>query len=214
MPGRGWRVKAGQGLVQLSKQNGTRRDDVLSSHQLKKRELVPHGKRHRWLSGVLLTVTFSLGLSCGPADGGADDSSWAAIPEGSLLASPMDDFPKHFSDVGLYPDMSLRRQVSDGVIPYAPQYPLWSNGSSKQRHIFLAEGEVDTSSPRHWRFPEGTLLFKTFAFVTPTSDGEEVPVETRILRRNAEVEGEWGVRGLPVGGRCSRAIVLAQGRSG
>lgn len=63
--------------------------------------------------------------------------------------------------------------------PFAPQYPLWSDGANKRRWMFLPEGtRIDGSDPARWRFPVGTRFWKEFAF-----GGRRV--ETRLLWKTA-----------------------------
>jgi mono/diheme cytochrome c family protein len=76
----------------------------------------------------------------------------------------------------------LPRLLSDtgyraaGVLEYAPQYPLWSDGAAKRRFVLIPEGEaIDGSDPDAWRFPTGTRFWKEFSF------GERV--ETRFAEK-------------------------------
>src|SRR6185503_1868432 len=76
--------------------------------------------------------------------------------------------------------------------PFAPQYPLWTDGAVKSRWILLPEGAtIDTTDPDHWIFPVGTKLWKEFAF-----GGRKV--ETRFSWRASQTEAvfapEAGVR--------------------
>ncbi len=66
--------------------------------------------------------------------------------------------------------------------PFAPQYPLWSDGTTKRRWIHLPPGTaIDASHPDAWEFPPGTRLWKEF--------GYERPVETRFIERLPD--GAW-----------------------
>jgi hypothetical protein len=66
--------------------------------------------------------------------------------------------------------------------PFAPQYPLWTDGAAKSRWILLPEGAtIDTTDPDHWIFPVGTKLWKEFAF-----GGRKV--ETRLSWRASETD--------------------------
>ena len=80
--------------------------------------------------------------------------------------------PSRLSDTGLYgPDGAL----APGVQPFAPQYPLWTDGACKSRWIHLPDGaRIDVTDLDAWRFPVGTKLWKEFAW-----DGRKV--ETRLL---------------------------------
>ena len=88
--------------------------------------------------------------------------------------------PARLSATGLY--------RADGTVdprnrPFAPQYPLWTDGATKRRWIRLPEGAtIDVSDVDAWRFPPGTTLWKEFAW-------EGRRVETRMIRR--EMSGEW-----------------------
>jgi hypothetical protein len=87
--------------------------------------------------------------------------------------------PGLLSETGLY--------AGDGVAaidprnrPYAPQYPLWTDGAAKSRWIHLPPGTtIDAHDDGAWVFPVGTKLWKEFAF-----HGRKV--ETRLLWKTAE----------------------------
>jgi hypothetical protein len=83
--------------------------------------------------------------------------------------------PRRLSETGLYLPGSSS-EIAPENLPYAPQYPLWSDGASKRRWISLAEGtRIDASRPGEWEFPIGTRFWKEFSF------GERT--ETRYLER-------------------------------
>jgi len=89
--------------------------------------------------------------------------------------------PVHLSDTGLYSDFA-RGIVAPGVLPYVPQYPLWTDGATKRRWISLPPGtSIDASDPDAWVFPVGTKIWKEFSF------GRKV--ETRTMERAAD--GSW-----------------------
>jgi hypothetical protein len=96
-----------------------------------------------------------------------------------LLAQDTRGLPQHLGDTGLYVAGSLSKVNSD-VLPFSPQYPLWSDGAAKRRWIWLPPGaSIDASSPDAWDFPIGTRLWKEFAhggaletrFITRGDDG-------------------------------------------
>ena len=67
-------------------------------------------------------------------------------------------------------------------LPFTPQYPLWSDGTSKRRWLYLPPGNfIDASRPDAWEFPRGTRVWKEFAYGRP--------VETRYIERRAD--GSW-----------------------
>jgi len=89
--------------------------------------------------------------------------------------------PQHLGDTGLYVTGSLS-QVSPDVLPFSPQYPLWSDGAAKRRWIWLPPGtSIDASSPDAWDFPRGTKLWKQFAHGNA--------IETRYIERGSD--GAW-----------------------
>jgi hypothetical protein len=84
--------------------------------------------------------------------------------------------PALLSETGLYAAPGTA-SIDPGNLPYAPQYPLWSDGAAKSRWIYLPPGEpIDVSDLGAWVFPVGTKLWKEFAF-----GGRKV--ETRMIWR-------------------------------
>jgi hypothetical protein len=89
--------------------------------------------------------------------------------------------PARLSETGLYRDIA-RQEVAADVVPYAPQYPLWTDGAAKRRWIRLPAGSsIDASDPWAWEFPVGTRFWKEFSF------GRRV--ETRLIEKQAN--GRW-----------------------
>jgi hypothetical protein len=89
--------------------------------------------------------------------------------------------PRLLSGTGLFAPGSTI-STAPGVIPYAPQYALWSDGARKRRWLYLPPGRaIDASRPDAWRFPRGTRLWKEFAHAGR--------VETRYIERGAD--GAW-----------------------
>jgi hypothetical protein len=96
-------------------------------------------------------------------------------------AAPRTSAPATLAETGLYADASLTTVAAD-VLPFSPQYPLWTDGASKRRWIRLPEGEsIDAADVDAWRFPVGTQLWKEFAF--------ESRVETRYMELLED--GQW-----------------------
>jgi hypothetical protein len=89
------------------------------------------------------------------------------------LADPV--APPHLlSATGLYLAGRVG-EVDPRSRPFAPQYPLWTDGLSKRRWIRLPEGSaIDGRDEQSWNFPVGTKIWKEFA------RGQQ-PVETRML---------------------------------
>ena len=59
--------------------------------------------------------------------------------------------------------------------PFSPQYPLWSDGATKTRWVYLPpHTAIDAADAGEWDFPVGTRFWKEFSF-----QGRKV--ETRLL---------------------------------
>ena len=100
-----------------------------------------------------------------------------------LVEDPTGPMPTKLSDTGIFADLQ-DRLPHPKAIAYEPTLPLWSNGSAKQRFLFLPDGErIDNTRREHWEFPVGTLFVKTFHF--PQAKNRQ-PIETRIIRRLRE----------------------------
>ena len=107
--------------------------------------------------------------------GAASPSVHLAVKERSTA------LPQRLSDTGLYVAGSVTTVRADNIA-FAPQYPLWSDGTSKRRWIYLPPGTaIDASRIDAWEFPVGTRLWKEF--------GYDRRVETRFIERLAD--GSW-----------------------
>lgn len=107
-------------------------------------------------------------------------TGWTLLAAGTVLllgavagrevaasAAPADaafTLPRLLSDTGLYADPATLA-IDAANRPFAPQYPLWSDGAVKRRWVRLPEGAtIDTRDVNHWDFPVGTRFWKEFAF--------------------------------------------------
>ncbi|MBL8862354.1 MAG: hypothetical protein JNK02_10115 [Planctomycetes bacterium] len=107
-------------------------------------------------------------------------AAMVAEPAATPAARPATP-PKRLADTGLYADFATRTIAAD-VLPFTPQYPLWTDGATKARWIRLPPGSaIDASDPDVWRFPIGTKLWKEFSF--------GARVETRTMERGPD--GAW-----------------------
>jgi len=101
----------------------------------------------------------------------------ATLARAAFAAPPL---PLRLHETGLFVDGTMT--VRAEVLPFAPQYPLWSDGTTKRRWIELPAGTaIDATRPEAWEFPVGTRLWKEFSF------GRRV--ETRYIERLAD--GSW-----------------------
>ena len=84
--------------------------------------------------------------------------------------------PSLLSETGLYAGEGTT-EIDPRNRPFAPQYPLWTDGAAKKRWIRLPAGAViDATNLARWEFPVGTRFWKEFSF-----NGRKV--ETRLLWR-------------------------------
>jgi uncharacterized repeat protein (TIGR03806 family) len=99
------------------------------------------------------------------------------------------EFPRKLSQTGLFKD-TAGHIPETGLIPYSVNAELWSDGATKERFIAIpgtAKIEYETvtypqpapGSVPGWRFPNGTVLVKTFAL--ETEPGKKRRLETRLL---------------------------------
>jgi len=92
--------------------------------------------------------------------------------------------PAHLSETGLYADIATG-ELALGVAPFTPRFPLWSDGSDKQRWLLLPDGaQIDTSNMDEWSFPEGTKVWKQFSLAG-------VRIETRLLEKRGPTDADW-----------------------
>jgi hypothetical protein len=99
----------------------------------------------------------------------------ALVVARAAAPAPAAAAPERLADTGLYADLAAGT-IAKGVLPFSPQYPLWTDGAAKRRWIRLPPGAaIDARDAGAWRFPVGTKLWKEFAF------GRRV--ETRYMER-------------------------------
>lgn len=82
--------------------------------------------------------------------------------------------PERLSLTGLY-DPARPGAIAAANRPFSPQYPLWTDGLTKRRWVYLPERRaIDARDPVNWDFPTGTRFWKEF------SKGDR-KIETRFL---------------------------------
>ena len=102
---------------------------------------------------------------------------------------PTAPFPRKLSETGLF-SSTKDLTPAPGLIPYSVNAELWSDGASKERYIAIpgdAKIEYETmtypqpapGSLPGWRFPNGTVLVKSFSL--ETEPGKSRRLETRLL---------------------------------
>jgi uncharacterized repeat protein (TIGR03806 family) len=101
-------------------------------------------------------------------------------------------FPRKLSETGLFASVK-DHQPAPGLIPYSVNSALWSDGAHKERFLALpgdSKIELDSiiypqpapGSTPGWRFPDGTVVVKTFSLETePGNPSSRRRIETRLL---------------------------------
>jgi cytochrome c553 len=91
-----------------------------------------------------------------------------------LCAADEPQPPLRLSETGLYAE-GQPGEVDARNRAFSPQYPLWTDGASKRRWVYLPPGAtIDAASDDTWEYPVGTRFWKEFSF-----GGRRV--ETRML---------------------------------
>jgi uncharacterized repeat protein (TIGR03806 family) len=112
----------------------------------------------------------------------------APNPQGTANA----DFPKKLSDTGLFVS-TKDHKTQPGLIPYDVNAPLWSDHLVKERYLAIpGDRKIDfdaitypqpaPGAPPGWRFPDGTVIVKTFSLETEQGNpASRRRLETRLL---------------------------------
>ncbi|MBI4584793.1 MAG: PQQ-dependent sugar dehydrogenase [Planctomycetes bacterium] len=83
-----------------------------------------------------------------------------------LVPNPEEDesrsFPRRLSETGLFAS-TVDLDPAPGVIPYSINAEMWADRAFGQRWLAVPDGRaIDPGDPLAWKFPEGTVLVKTF----------------------------------------------------
>jgi hypothetical protein len=99
----------------------------------------------------------------------------------SLMTTTPARAPQRLSATGLYVG-SQPGTIAPENRPFAPQYPLWTDGATKSRWVYLPDGAtIDATNFTAWEVPVGTKFWKEFQFA-----GRKV--ETRMIWRATRTE--------------------------
>jgi uncharacterized repeat protein (TIGR03806 family) len=113
----------------------------------------------------------------------------AAAPKGVDTSA---SFPRKLSETGLFASAKDLKPAA-GLIPYSVNAALWSDGAEKERYLALPNnGQIEFNAieypqpspgaPRGWRFPDGTVVVKTFLMeMEKGNPASKRRLETRIL---------------------------------
>ena len=109
-------------------------------------------------------------------------------------STQQNEFPQKLSETGLFTSTKDMTPAT-GLIPYSVNSPLWSDYATKERYLALpglTQIEYDAviypqpapGVPPGWRFPDGTVLVKTFSLEMETGNPESLRrLETRLLHQ-------------------------------
>jgi uncharacterized repeat protein (TIGR03806 family) len=107
-------------------------------------------------------------------------------------ADAADAFPRKLSETGLFASVKDHRPAP-GLIPYSVNAQLWSDHAVKERYLALpGNSQIEYNvveypqpapgAPRGWRFPDGTVLVKTFLLEMERGNpASRRRLETRLL---------------------------------
>ncbi len=96
--------------------------------------------------------------------------------------------PALLSDAGVFAHMPSR-EPAPGLIPYAVNAPLWSDGEGKNRWLALPDtARIHFAVDRSWGFPNGTVLVKNFFLPGAGPGGQDRIIETRLLVKRTRGE--------------------------
>lgn len=139
---------------------------------------------------VTLTVTNGSGLPYGLTSLGANPAFYK-LP-GAFDGSSFGSLPQRLSQTGVFTN-TPNMLTTPGLIPYAPNTPLWSDGAVKTRYLsvpnsgppLLPDTQIAFAPTGTWTFPAGTVFVKTFQLLTNQSDPNSLlRLETRLLVRD------------------------------
>jgi uncharacterized repeat protein (TIGR03806 family) len=101
-------------------------------------------------------------------------------------------FPRKLSETGLF-ESTKDLKPAPGLIPYSVNAQLWSDGASKERYLAIpGDGKIEYNAveypqpspgaPRGWKFPDGTVIVKTFFLDMENGNpASRKRLETRLL---------------------------------
>lgn len=103
--------------------------------------------------------------------------------------APSTEFPRTLSETGLFVSVP-EHKPQPGLIPYSVNSPLWSDNSLKERFIALpGTSQIEFTRTGPWKFPEQTVLVKTFALERELGNPQtQQRLETRLMVLQ---QGEW-----------------------
>jgi hypothetical protein len=114
----------------------------------------------------------------------ADACNKKCVDEQALPPSATE--PATLAETGLYSATAdVPPKLSPQAYVYEPRFPLWADGSGKDRYVYIpACSKIDSRDMDHWEFPVGTRFWKHFSVAGKL-------VETRMLHRYGGTPSDW-----------------------
>jgi uncharacterized repeat protein (TIGR03806 family) len=162
---------------------------------------------------IKAVVTDGSGLTGTSAPVNVTISSGSGAPYGLASRSTVQPFlnmpqlfdtpqlPAKLSQTGAFTDTGKVVPIT-GLIPYAPNTPLWSDGALKNRWMSVPynggsqtpDQQITFAPTGEWAFPNGTVFVKEFDLVTDETNpnAPHRRLETRVLVRDVN-GGVYGV---------------------
>jgi hypothetical protein len=147
----------------------------------------------RALPVILLLGTMLGSVALGQTPYGLDSRA----PIGPYLNNTMPPydgafpFPAVLSATGAFSDV-VNVIPTTGLIPFAPNSPLWSDGALKSRWMAVPndgppygpDEQINFVPTGEWTFPNGTVFVKEFDLIINEQTQEKKRLETRLLVRD------------------------------
>jgi uncharacterized repeat protein (TIGR03806 family) len=135
-----------------------------------------------WLAALFLGLSIS---ACGE-DASAPETP--VDPGVSVTPAPAGQPWGTLEEWHLFADAPAQ-QPARRVVPYDVISPLYADDANKRRFLYVPDGKrIGYQSTRVWRFPQGSILVKSFAYPRDARDpskGERL-LETRLLLLGTE----------------------------
>ena len=122
-----------------------------------------------------------------------------------IAASPMDDKDAVFAKATELPatldktdlvTLDSEELAKQGVISFAPTYPLWTENAGKMRYVRVPRGQSITfdKATQQFHIPPNTRFYKTFLKEVIDIDGQPAwrKMETRLIVSRPDVNGPDG----------------------
>lgn len=113
---------------------------------------------------------------------GSGGAPGPCVPADALICKTDVAFPASIKATGIFTSLPDLAQHHANAHLFEPNPPLWTDGMGKERLVILPAGtSIDTSDSKKWKFPEGTVMVKTF-FDDSGPNKARRPIETRFIR--------------------------------